>query len=64
MFMDTVNRKIATDLLIEVAMSTPGKQFIIFSPLSVSHVNKKIPNSADVRIHRMPKIARNQMTLD
>eukprot|EP01119_Soliformovum_irregulare_P015067 TRINITY_DN4195_c0_g1_i2.p1 TRINITY_DN4195_c0_g1~~TRINITY_DN4195_c0_g1_i2.p1 ORF type:complete len:776 (-),score=273.26 TRINITY_DN4195_c0_g1_i2:229-2556(-) len=58
-FMDSVNRQISIQLLIESARDRPNRQFIFITP----HDHSVISNSPDIRIHKMHPPERGQSTL-
>ncbi|NWW11028.1 SMC6 protein, partial [Oreocharis arfaki] len=58
-YMDMVNRRIAIDMILERADFQRHRQFILFTPLSMS----SLPTSAHIRILRMPDPPRDQRTL-
>lgn len=59
-YMDMVNRRIAVDMILERADFQRHRQFILFTPLSMS----SLPTSPHIRILRMPDPPRDQRTLD
>ncbi|NWS86291.1 SMC6 protein, partial [Toxostoma redivivum] len=59
-YMDMVNRRIAIDMILERADFQRHRQFILFTPLSMS----SLPTSSHIRILRMPDPPRDQRTLD
>lgn len=59
-YMDMVNRRIAIDMILERADFQRHRQFILFTPLSMS----SLPTSPHIRILRMPDPPRDQRTLD
>ncbi|NXA78790.1 SMC6 protein, partial [Thryothorus ludovicianus] len=59
-YMDMVNRRIAIDMILERADFQQHRQFILFTPLSMS----SLPTSPHIRILRMPDPPRDQRTLD
>ncbi|NXO79329.1 SMC6 protein, partial [Sitta europaea] len=59
-YMDMVNRRIAIDMILERADFQRHRQFILFTPLSMS----SLPTSPHIRILRMPDPPRDQRTLN
>ncbi|NXH89374.1 SMC6 protein, partial [Edolisoma coerulescens] len=59
-YMDMVNRRIAVDMILERADFQRHRQFILFTPLSMS----SLPTSPHIRILRMPDPPRDQRTLN
>ncbi|XP_056343085.1 structural maintenance of chromosomes protein 6 isoform X2 [Oenanthe melanoleuca] len=59
-YMDMVNRRIAVDMILERADFQRHRQFILFTPLSMS----SLPSSPHIRILRMPDPPRDQRTLN
>ncbi|XP_018776558.1 structural maintenance of chromosomes protein 6 isoform X2 [Serinus canaria] len=59
-YMDMVNRRIAIDMILERADFQQYRQFILFTPLSMS----SLPTSPHIRILRMPDPPRDQRTLN
>ncbi|NWV12805.1 SMC6 protein, partial [Ptilonorhynchus violaceus] len=59
-YMDMLNRRIAIDMILERAYFQTYRQFILFTPLSMS----SLPTSPHIRILRMPDPARDQRTLN
>ncbi|XP_062345672.1 structural maintenance of chromosomes protein 6 [Cinclus cinclus] len=59
-YMDMVNRRIAIDMVLERADFQRHRQFILFTPLSMS----SLPTSPHIRILRMPDPRRDQRTLN
>ncbi|NXL18258.1 SMC6 protein, partial [Setophaga kirtlandii] len=55
-YMDMVNRRIAIDMILERADFQPYRQFILFTPLSMS----SLPTSPLIHILRMPDPPRDQ----
>lgn len=58
-YMDMVNRRIAIDMILERADFQPYRQFILFTPLSMS----SLPMSPHIHILRMPDPPRDQRAL-
>nr|XP_026650948.1 structural maintenance of chromosomes protein 6 isoform X3 [Zonotrichia albicollis] len=58
-YMDMVNRRIAIDMILERADFQPYRQFILFTPLSMS----SLPTSPHIHILRMPDPPRDQRAL-
>ncbi|XP_053793294.1 structural maintenance of chromosomes protein 6 isoform X2 [Vidua chalybeata] len=59
-YMDMVSRRIAIDMILERADFQRHRQFILFTPLSMS----SLPTSPHIRILRMPDPPRDQRTLN
>ncbi|NWT87116.1 SMC6 protein, partial [Lanius ludovicianus] len=59
-YMDMVNRRIAIDMILERADFQRHRQFILFTPLSMS----SLPTSPHIRILRMPDPPRDRRTLN
>ncbi|NXJ29006.1 SMC6 protein, partial [Dicrurus megarhynchus] len=59
-YMDMVNRRIAIDMILERTVLQRHRQFILFTPLSMS----SLPTSPHIRILRMPDPPRDQRTLN
>ncbi|NWV78212.1 SMC6 protein, partial [Dasyornis broadbenti] len=59
-YMDMVNRRIAIDMILERADFQRHRQFILFTPQSMS----SLPTSPHIRILRMPDPPRDQRTLN
>uniref|UniRef100_A0A674GCU9 Structural maintenance of chromosomes protein 6 n=1 Tax=Taeniopygia guttata TaxID=59729 RepID=A0A674GCU9_TAEGU len=59
-YMDMVNRRIAVDMILERADFQRHRQFILFTPLSMS----SLPTSPHIRILRMPDPPKDQRTLN
>lgn len=59
-FMDSINRTIAINLLIESARSNSSKQYIFITPQSY----KQIESGPDIKIHKMHPPQRNQTSLN
>ncbi|XP_066170860.1 structural maintenance of chromosomes protein 6 [Sylvia atricapilla] len=59
-YMDMLNRRIAIDMILERADFQRHRQFILFTPLSMS----SLPTSPHIRILRMPDPPRGQRTLN
>ncbi|NWH94312.1 SMC6 protein, partial [Aegithalos caudatus] len=59
-YMDMLNRRIAIDMILERADFQQHRQFILFTPLSMS----SLPTSPHIRILRMPDPPRYQRTLN
>ncbi|NXR77229.1 SMC6 protein, partial [Pycnonotus jocosus] len=59
-YMDMLNRRIAIDMILERADFQRHRQFILFTPLSMS----SLPTSPHIRILRMPDPPRDQRTLN
>ncbi|XP_063280660.1 structural maintenance of chromosomes protein 6 [Prinia subflava] len=59
-YMDMLNRRIAIDMILERADFQRHRQFILFTPLSMS----TLPTSPHLRILRMPDPPRDQRTLN
>jgi len=60
-FMDSVNRQISINLLIDAAKEHPNKQFIFISPQEYSAISKR---SGEIKVHKMNPPDRRQATLD
>ncbi|XP_044301074.1 structural maintenance of chromosomes protein 6 [Varanus komodoensis] len=59
-FMDVINRRIAVDMMVNMADSQRYRQFILLSPQNMS----SLPQSTLIRILRMPDPERGQTTLN
>ncbi|NXM11277.1 SMC6 protein, partial [Ploceus nigricollis] len=59
-YMDMVNRRIAIDMILERADFQRHRQFILFTPLSMS----SLPTSPHIQILRMPDPPRDQRALN
>ncbi|XP_068039516.1 structural maintenance of chromosomes protein 6 [Anomalospiza imberbis] len=59
-YMDMLNRRIAIDMILERADFQRHRQFILFTPMSMS----SLPTSPHIRILRMPDPPRDQRTLN
>jgi chromosome segregation ATPase len=58
-FMDMVNRRIAMDMMMDVAQQHLGHQFIFLTPQDMSHLGVK----SNVRIFQMPSPERGSGVL-